>query len=387
MSRSFENLRVIDFTTTIAGPHCTRLLADLGANVIKIETPEGDMMRSRPPVRGGASAMFGQLNVGKKSVALDLKSETARAALYRIIDGADVIVENYRPGVTKRLGIDYETLSRSHPSLIYCSISGYGQTGPSSRLAAYAPVIHAASGYDLAHLSYQPGRERPDYCGIYVADVLAGTYAFGAIGAALAQREKSGSGQQIDVSMLEAMLSLTLLEMQEAQFEMPPKPSRPIFGPVETSDGYINIAVASERTFDGLARTAGRLDWFEDPRFKQYANRRANWGELMDEFENWSRTLTNDECLAALEAQGVPAAAYRTVREAMSDPQIVHRQAFQDVSDDGGTFKVLNAPFRMSNMATNTGDGVAGLGQHTRQVLADCGLSAAEIDAIAPDSA
>jgi crotonobetainyl-CoA:carnitine CoA-transferase CaiB-like acyl-CoA transferase len=352
--------------------------------VIKIETPEGDMMRSRPPVRDGASAMFGQLNVGKKSVALDLKSEAARSALYRIIEGADIVVENYRPGVTERLGIDYKTLERSHPSLIYCSISGYGQTGPSSRLAAYAPVIHAASGYDLAHLSYQPGRERPDYCGIYVADVLAGTYAFGAIGAALAQRQKSGTGQHIDVSMLEAMLSLSLLEMQEAQFEMPPKPSRPIFGPVETSDGYINIAVASERTFDGLARTAGRLDWFEDPRFKQYANRRANWGELMDEFEEWSRTVTNAECLSALEAQAVPAAAYRTVREAMADPQVVHRQAFQEVTDAGGRFQVLNAPFRMSNMATHTGATVASLGQDTRQVLADYGLSVAEIDEIAP---
>ncbi|MFY0612157.1 MAG: CoA transferase [Hyphomicrobiaceae bacterium] len=381
MPRTFDALRVIDFTTTIAGPHCTRLLADLGADVIKIETPDGDMMRSRPPLRAGASAMFGQLNAGKKSVALDLKSKTARAALYKLIESADVVVENYRPGVTKRLGIDYETLTKGRDDLIYCSISGYGQTGPSSKLAAYAPVIHAASGYDNAHMSYQPSRERPDYCGIYIADVLAGTYAFGAINAALVQRQKSGIGQHIDVSMLESMLSLTLLELQEAQFEMPPRPARPLFGPVETSDGYINIAVASERTFDALAKSANRLDWFEDPRFKNYPDRRANWGELMDEFENWSRTVSNDECLEILAANGVPAAAYRTVREAMADPQLAHREAIATVRDAGGTFMALNPPFRMSATASSTGQAVADLGQHTRDILEEIGLTPDEIQA------
>jgi len=382
MPRTFDKLRVIDFTTTIAGPHCTRLLADLGAEVIKIETPDGDMMRTRPPLRDGASAMFGQLNAGKKSVALDLKSEAARAALYKLIESADVIVENYRPGVTKRLGIDFETLTVGRNDLIYCSISGYGQSGPSSALAAYAPVIHAASGYDVAHMSYQPDRERPDYCGIYIADVLAGTYAFGAINAALLQLKNTGTGQHIDVSMLESMLSLTLLELQEAQFEMPPRPSRPLFGPVETSDGYINIAVASERTFDALAKSAGRLDWFEDPRFKNYPDRRANWGELMDEFEAWSRGVSNAECLKTLEANGVPAAAYRTVREAMADPQLEHREAFTRVEDAGGSFQALNPPFRMSGTASNVGPTVAELGPHTLEILREIAVSPQEFAAL-----
>ena len=373
---------MVDFTTTIAGPHCTRMLSDLGAEVIKIETPDGDMMRTRPPLREGASAMFGQLNAGKKSVALDLKSETARRALYQIIDRADVVVENYRPGVTKRLGIDYDTLSATRKGLIYCSISGYGQSGPSSKLAAYAPVIHASSGYDLAHLGYQPGRDRPDYCGIYVADVLAGTYAFGAIAAALTQRQTTDLGQHIDVSMLEAMLTLTLTEMQAAQFEMPPQPARPIFGPVETSDGYINIAVASERTFYGLAKTADREDWLEDPRFKEYATRRANWAMLMDEFEDWSRTVTNAVCLTRLEENTVPAAAYRTVREAMADPQLKHREAFATVHDAGGSFQALRAPFRMSGATTTPGERVAGLGDDTRDVLRAAGMSDADIDAL-----
>lgn len=381
MARTFDGLRVIDFTTTIAGPHCTRLLADLGAEVIKVETPAGDMMRTRPPQRDGASAMFGQLNAGKKSVVLDLKSSAARTALYALIETADVVVENYRPGVTKRLGIDYATLAGKRDDLVYCAISGYGQSGPSSGLAAYAPVIHAASGYDLAHMSYQPDRERPDYCGIYIADVLAGTYAFGAITSALSQRQKTGLGQFIDVSMLEAMLSLTLLEMQEAQFEMPPRPARPLFGPVETADGYINIAVASERTFDGLAKAAGRLDWFEDPRFKNYPDRRANWGELMDEFEAWSRQINNAQCLAILEENAVPAAAYRTVREAMADPQLAHREAFATVHDGGGTFQALNAPFRMSGTESCAGSNVAALGQHTEEVFSAIGLAVADFAA------
>ncbi len=386
MSKIYEGLRVIDFTTTIAGPHCGRLLADLGADVVKVETPDGDMMRARPPLRNGASTMFGQLNAGKRCIVLDLKSEPDRKAAWALIASADVVVENYRPGVTKRLGIDYETVASGHDRLIYCSISGYGQSGPSAGFAAYAPVVHAAAGFDLAHLAYQQGRGRPDYCGIYIADVLSGTYAFGAIASALVARERTGRGQHIDVSMLEAMLSLTLVEMQEAQFETPPRPSRPFFGPVETSDGYINIAVASERTFEGLAKTAGREDWLTDPRYAEYLARRANWAELMDEFEAWSRTVTNAECLATLEENAVPAAAYRTVREAMADPQIAHRRAFETVSDSGGPFKVLNPPFKMSGASTNAGPTVADLGQHTASVLAEIGLPVDEIAKICPSA-
>jgi CoA:oxalate CoA-transferase len=193
MNKVFAGVRVLDFTTTIAGPHCTRLLADLGAEVIKIEAPNGDMMRARPPLRNGASTYFGQLNAGKKSVVLDLKTPSAVKAVQRLAINVDILVENYRPGVMRRLGLDYGVLGKANPRLIYCSISGYGQAGPSSDLPAYAPVIHATSGYDLAHLAYQGGRTRPDYCGIYVADVLSGTYAFGAIAAALHQRQITGS--------------------------------------------------------------------------------------------------------------------------------------------------------------------------------------------------
>src|ERR1700758_3640142 len=236
----FAGLRVLDFSTTIAGPHCARMLADMGAEVIKIETTEGETMRTRPPVRSGCSTTYGQLNVGKKSLVLDLKSKEGLEAVRRLVAASDILVENFRPGVMRRLKLDYETLRALNPKLIYCSISGYGQTGPSAELPAYAPVIHAASGYDMAHLAYQPGRNRPDYCGIYHADVLTGVYAFGAISAALYRRQISGQGQHIDVSMLESMLSLTLNEVQGAQFAIRP-PQRPMFGPMETSDGYVMV--------------------------------------------------------------------------------------------------------------------------------------------------
>ncbi len=375
MTKAYAGLKVLDLTTTIAGPHCTRLLADLGADVVKIENPEGDMMRTRPPFRSGASTSFGQLNAGKMSVVLDLKNKAAVDAVRRLAAQCDVLVENYRPGVMQRFGLTYDALSAENPRLVYCSISGYGQTGPSADLAAYAPVIHAASGFDMAHMAYQPGRTQPDNCGIYIADVLTGTYAFGAIGSALAQRAATGKGQHIDVSMLESMLTLTLGEMQAAQFEVPPPPSRHIFSPVATKDGYINIAVASERTFQGLAETAGRRDWIADARFAKYMDRRRNWAELMDEFEAWSRTLPSQDVLAALDKNAVPAAAYRTVREAMADPQLAHRQAFGDVRDAGGTFKALNPPFRMTASQTHVRPFVASLGEHSREVLAAAGLS------------
>jgi CoA:oxalate CoA-transferase len=382
MRSAFAGLRVLDFTTTIAGPHCTRLLADLGAEVVKIESPEGDMMRSRPPLRDGASSSFGQLNAGKKSVMLDLKDPRAAAAARRLAAGADVLVENFRPGVMRRLGLDHAALGSANPRLVYCSISGYGQTGPSADLPAYAPVIHASSGFDLANLAYQRGRHRPDYCGVYVADVMAGTYAFGAIVSALHQRHATGLGQHLDVSMFESMLSLTLTELQTAQFEVPPPPERPIFGPVATADGHISMAVASERTFRGMAAAAGREDWITDPRFAKYLDRRANWGVLMDEFEIWSKGLSSAECLKALDRNSVPAAAYRTVREAMADPQLAHRSAFGEVRDAGGTFRALNPPFRMSGSQASVGPRVPALGEHTREVLAAADFSAAEIAAL-----
>lgn len=373
-TKAFAGVRVLDFSTTIAGPHCTRMLADMGAEVIKIETDGGETMRTRPPLRNGCSTAFGQLNVGKKSAVLDLKSEDGKEAVRRLAATADILVENFRPGVMHRLRLDYDTLRPLNPRLVYCSISGYGQTGPSAELPAYAPVIHAASGYDMAHLAYQPGRSRPDYCGIYHADVVTGTYGFGAIASALYQRTVTGVGQHIDVSMLETMLSLTLTELQTSQFAVAPPP-RPMFGPTETGNGYVMITIASEKTFQALMGVIGRREWISDPRFATYAPRRENWAELMDGVETWSRQLSTDACLLALGAAGVPASAYRTVSEALADPQLAHRRALSEVRDEGGSFQVLNLPFRMSGADTAPAKTVSMLGEHTDALRKETGLS------------
>ncbi|MHC4048893.1 CaiB/BaiF CoA transferase family protein [Bradyrhizobium sp. 25ACV] len=373
-TKAFAGLRVLDFSTTIAGPHCARMLADMGAEVIKIETDGGETMRTRPPLRKGCSTAFGQLNVGKKSVVLDLKSEDGKEAVRRLAATSDILVENFRPGVMHRLRLDYDRLRTVNSRLIYCSISGYGQTGPSAELPAYAPVIHAASGYDMAHLAYQPGRNRPDYCGIYHADVVTGTYGFGAIASALYQRTVTGLGQHIDVSMLESMLSLTLTELQSAQFAVKPPP-RPMFGPTETASGYVMITVASEKTFQGLMGVISHPEWISDPRFATYAARRDNWAEVMDGVEAWSRELTTDACLTALGAAGVPASAYRTVSEALADPQLAHRQALSEVRDEGGSFQVLNLPFRMSGADTTPAKTMAVLGEHTDALREEISLA------------
>jgi crotonobetainyl-CoA:carnitine CoA-transferase CaiB-like acyl-CoA transferase len=282
----------------------------------------------------------------------------------------------------RRLKLDYASLHELNPKLIYCSISGYGQTGPSAELPAYAPVIHAASGYEMAHLAYQPGRTRPDYCGIYHADVLTGVYAFGAISAALYQRTGTRQGQHIDVSMLESMLSLTLNEVQWSQFEVKPT-QRPMFGPIETSDGYVMVAIASEKTFQSLMQVIGHPDWVSDPRFALYVDRRENWSSLIQGVEAWSRNVTTAKCLAALNDHGVPSSAYRTVAEALKDPQLAHRGAMAEVEDGGGSFKVLNLPFRMSGAKVSAAPRMSTLGEHTRAYLKETGLSEDEIAAFA----
>jgi CoA:oxalate CoA-transferase len=211
--------------------------------------------------------------------------------------------------------------------------------------------------------------------------VLTGTYAFGAIMAALYQRQLTGEGQMIDVSMLESMLSLTLSEIQAAQFPVAP-PGRPIFGPIATKDGYIMPAIASERTFQNLAIASGHPDWITDPRFAQYTERRKHWGELVDELERWSTTLTTAEVQAIFDRGGVPSSPYRTVKEAMADPQLAHRQAFAEIVDAGGRFLALNPPFRLSGTRAAAQPFAAALGEHTEEMLAEIGYSVEEIAAL-----
>ena len=381
LPRPLTGLRILDFSTTIAGPHCARLMADMGADVIKIESPEGDLMRSRPVQRDGASTMFGQLNAGKRSIVLDLKKPEATAAVKKLVEVVDIVLENYRPGVMKRLGLDYAELARINPRIIYGAISGYGQTGPAAGRPAYAPVIHASTGYDMAHLGYQQGRERPDNCGIFVADYASGAYAMGAILAAVHQRHATGKGQMIDVSMFETLVGMMLGEVNRAQFDFE-MPSRPMYGPIEARDGYVMLATASERTFQDMAAAAGRKDWLTDPRFEKYADRRMNWGLMVDELEQWSRKMSVKDVVAALEKHGVPCSPYLTVTEALKDPQVAHRGSLCVIEDSAGAYTSPAPPFRFSGSSLQSGPKVASLGEHTRSVLAEAGLAPAEIEAL-----
>jgi crotonobetainyl-CoA:carnitine CoA-transferase CaiB-like acyl-CoA transferase len=381
LPRPLTGIRVLDFSTTIAGPHCGRLLADMGADVIKIESPEGDLMRSRPVQRDGAGTMFGQLNAGKRSIVLDLKRPESIAAVKKLVKAMDIVLENYRPGVMKRLGLDYTELAKINSRIIYGAISGYGQTGPAAGRPAYAPVIHASTGYDMAHLGYQQGRERPDNCGIFVADYASGAYALSGILAALHQRHVTGKGQMVDVSMFESLIGMLLGEVNRAQFDFE-VPSRPMYGPIEAKDGYVMLATASERTFQDMASAAGRRDWLTDPRFEKYADRRMNWGLFVVELEEWSKTMTVKAVIAAFEKHGVPCSPYLTVTEALKDPQVVHRGSLCTIEDSAGAFQSPAPPFRFSGSAVQSGPKVAALGEHTKGVLAEAGFTSTEIETL-----
>jgi CoA:oxalate CoA-transferase len=374
LPRPLTGLKVLDFSTTIAGPHCTRLLADMGAEVIKVESPDGDLMRTRPVLRDGASTMFGQLNAGKRSIVLDLKTPAGIAAIRKLVASMDIVLENYRPGVMKRLGLDYVELAKINPKLVYCAISGYGQTGPGAGRPAYAPVIHASTGYDMAHAAQQEGRERPDNCAIFVADYASGAYAMGAVLAAIHQRHVTGKGQMVDVSMFETLIGMLPTEINRSQFDFE-SPSRPMYGPIEASDGYVMLATASERTFQDMATATGRRDWLTDPRFEKYGNRRMNWGLLIVELEEWSRKLSVKEVIAALEKQGVPCSPYLTLTEALQDPQVEHRGSLCVISDSGGSYKSPAPPFRFSGSPMQSGPHVPDLGEDTETVLAAAGVT------------
>jgi crotonobetainyl-CoA:carnitine CoA-transferase CaiB-like acyl-CoA transferase len=364
---ALDGVRVLDFTAVMAGPYASRMMADLGAEVVKIESLSGDQVRERPPQRNGKSTYFGHLNAGKKSMALDLKNPNVLKALKTMITEYDIVIENFRPGVMKRLGLDYETLSHLNPRLIYCSISGYGQTGPKSLNPAYAPIVHAASGFDKVNLHYQDDMDAPAATGVFVADVLAGTHAFGAIQAALYQREKSNEGQYIDVSMLDAMIGMLIFETQETQF--PGKNRRPLYTPLKTIDDFVIIAPTSPRNFSKLCEVTNRTEWLTDPRFKTNADRNANWSELFDEIEAWTSKHTAEEVESILTAQGVPCSKYRDLSDVMTDPQLLHRGTFTEVSDASGAFKVTNPPFKMSKSRTEARNHIPDLGGDSLEIL------------------
>jgi CoA:oxalate CoA-transferase len=360
-------VRVLDFTTIVSGPYCTRLLADLGAEVIKVEPPEGDYIRTQPPTRDGRSAYFAHLNCGKKSLAVDLKRPGAPELMRELADRCDVVVENSRPGVMQRLGLDYATLSDRNPRIVYCSISGFGQTGPWAGRSAYAPILHAASGFDMVNLSYQAGLKAPLKTGIYIGDVLGGTYAFGAIQAALYRRERTGRGEYIDLAMLDAMLGMLIYEFQEAQF--PVSKQAKGFPPTRTSDGYVMIAFVKPNNFEATARAVGHPEWITDPRFNTIPSRLKHWDELMGLVGEWAASRTSAECEAILDAAGVPCSRYYSVHEAQALPHLAERGSFATVDDGAGPLKVPNPAFKMAGSSAHARNYVPALGADNAEIL------------------
>ena len=363
-----DGVRVLDFTNMLAGPYCTRLLADHGARVIKVEPPAGDHNRTRRPVRDGHSSFFGHLNCGKTSIVLDLKSEAGRAAAISLAGECDVVVENWRPGVADRLGVGYEALAAIKCDIVYCSISGFGQHGPNAQRPAYAPIIHASSGFDLAQVEYQGGG-RPANTATYTADVFGGMSAFAGIQTALFNRERTGRGQYIDVALLDGMLNILATECQEVQAPSPQKTR--VYPPLKTLDGYIVVAPTSQKNFEQLTQVVGHPEWLSDVRFVTSGPREQNWAELMGLIETWSRQRTGAECEDLLLGGGVPCTRYRDIAEAMADPQTRARGALTRVKDEAGEYWVPNAPFQMPGLHTSPRPQVPRLGANTADVLGE----------------
>jgi CoA:oxalate CoA-transferase len=374
-TKPLAHLTVLDFSAVYAGPICSRLLADCGANVIKIEaTGAGDLTRGPK----GTSRVFSHFNAGKRSIALDLKHAEGQRVAHQLLGSADVVIENFRPGVMKQFGLDYASVAKSRPDLVYCSISGFGQQGPMAQRAAYAPIAHAASGFDIAHARIQrdPNAD-PSVWGIMIADMLTGTYAFGAIQTALLGRTQSGKGDYIDVTMLESMMSLIPGQIQLAQ--IPNAPPARGFHPVRTLDGFVMICIVSGKNLRTLCKAMGREDMLEDPRFA-FGEHFKNQPLFLQEIENWSSQLSTDACELALNATGVPCSRYNSPEDLFEHPQVKVRQSFTQQQDEYGAFLIQNAPFTFAGVNTSTSSETPALGQHTDEILGSVlGYSAADI--------
>jgi crotonobetainyl-CoA:carnitine CoA-transferase CaiB-like acyl-CoA transferase len=282
----------------------------------------------------------------------------------------------------QRLGFGPATLHELNPRLVYCSISGYGQRGAASQRPAYAPIVHAASGYELANLRYQDDQQRPLKSAMFIADYLTGVHAFGAVNAALVRRNRTGQGETIDCALMDSMIGMLAYECAAAQF--PVRRPRPIFRPTRALDGFVILAPISPANFADLARAIGRPEWLTDPRFITSEARGENWDALMSELDRWAADKTAAECEAIMDRGGVPCSRYYTVGEAMALPYANDRGLLATTKDGAGEVKVPNAPFHMRNASVGAKGFVAALGEHNEKVLREClGLSRDAIDGLA----
>lgn len=376
-------IRVLDLTRARSGPTAARQFADWGADVIMIESPlSGDELTG-----GRDSADFQNLHRNKRSIQIDLKDEGHRQAFYDLVASADVVIENYRPDVKHRLGIDYDTLARINPALVYASISGFGQDGPNAGRPGIDQIVQGYSG--LMSVTGIPG-QGPVRSGIAVTDTVAGLYCTIAILMALLDRQVSGKGRWVRTSLLESAIGL--LDFQAARWlvdrEVPGQegnhhPTGVPMGLFATADGHINLGVASENTFSRFARLAGREDWLGDERFTSAAARYRNRDAMREEVSAVLATRTSAEWIEACNAQGLPCGPVLRIDEMFDDPQVRHLDMTRTVELEGRSEPALvGQPITLSDARFTVRATAPRAGEHTRQVLEEIGYSADRITAL-----
>ncbi|MDH4147253.1 MAG: CoA transferase [Acidimicrobiia bacterium] len=383
--------RVLDFTQYLAGPSCTRLMAEMGADVIKVEiAPHGDPIRVGSPRRDHRSGYFVQQNRGKRSICVDLRRAEAIEALLRLVPHVDVVVENFSAGVMARRGLGYDVLSSINPRLVMASISGFGQTGPLAHKTSFDLIAQAMSG--IMHVTGEPDGP-PMFVGAGIGDCTAGFHAFAAIGYALLHRVSTGRGTHIDISMVDS-----LFHMHEMNVHAPSmtggeyKPHRngahhPAVAPAgvfKAPQGWIAI-LCSQLQLPGLWAALGRPELGEDERFRTNRGRLEHIGELVELVEGWMASFATDaEVLAALEAQRVPCGLVLDPADAAHHPYFVERGMVRQVTDPrAGTFDIPGFPLRFSDAPPEPDLATPALGEHNREVLHElAGYENAEIDAL-----
>ena len=369
-----HGLTVIDFSRVLAGPFATVLLADLGARVIKIEPPNGDDYRHIGPFVGDQSALFAFANRGKESVALDLKKPADLEFVLQLVDHADIVVENFRPGVAAKLGIGADALMARNSRLVYASISGFGQNGPMRERPAYDIIVQALTG--LMSITGDP-EGPPMLVGEAFGDLTAGLYASWAILAALRQRDQTGQGCHIDLAMFDALLSMmpTATCRYVTTGKVPERvgnrhPLSAPFGAFRTGDGHVIVAVLNEKLFEQFCGVIGRPDLLTDARFKSDSERTANEGALRAAFEQWSTARSTQEAVAALSAAGVPAAPIEDVGAAVDSEHTRVRQMFRPATLNGVDVRVPEQPAIFSTMSRGADTRVPGLGEDEARIRA-----------------
>jgi crotonobetainyl-CoA:carnitine CoA-transferase CaiB-like acyl-CoA transferase len=372
LKRPLDGIRVVDFTRLFAGPLCTMMLADLGADVIKVESPGGDDARYfGPPFLGGEGMNFMALNRGKRSVVLDMKSEEGARAAQALVATADVVVENFRPGVAERLGIGYEQLSERRPQLVYCSISGFGPAEALGRKPALDMILQALTGV-MARQADDHGK--PQLMCITVADTYAAAQAVQGILAALLVRERDGVGQQIGVSLLEALLTAQAYRIicDPDTFELPAFDDTVPYQAFRAADGdWLVVAVVSPANWQALCRVLGDDELATDERFATNPLRVENRDQLIPRLDADFARRARGEWIALLEAGGVPCAPVQTLPDLLADPAMLVTGVLSDIAHPtAGTVRTLGTPIRFSRTPAKVGGPAPRHGEHTDEVLA-----------------